>query len=506
MLEDSTTRELLAAWRSGNEFAASVLVRRYMARLTSLASSRLSRKLARRVDAQDVVLSAWRSFFVATGRNQVDVPADDNLWPLLVTMTLRKLARQAARHSAERRSMAAESELSDKLDWPAVVSRDPTPAEAAMVTDEIESLMSGLSSVDREILTRRLQGEQHAAIATAVGCSERTVRRSLQRIREKYVDSHDGEVLRPGDQSGTDGPGRRTAAQQSEVRVARSELPTRLAEQSTNESPAVQYSDVTLHRLIGQGAFGKVYQATRRSDGSTVAVKYLRKAFWRNSQAAEQLVREVSIVSKLSHPGIIKHFGRGRSRQGAAFVMMEWVEGESLGSWRQSSPPTDSEIVQCGIAVCDALSAAHQAGVIHADLTPGNILRRLDGTFVLTDFGFSRLLSDPKKTVSAGTPGYLAPEQLSDVFGTVSPRTDVFGIGGVLYFLQTGTAPFIGRDIAETFARTLSSQPAPSVHEAAPDANQSLDALISQCLSKEPSERPESIEQVSETLSQIRSV
>ena len=74
-----------------------------MARLTSLASSRLSRKLARRVDAEDVVLSAWRSFFVATGRDQVDVPNDDNLWPLLVTMTLRKLSRQAARHTADRR-------------------------------------------------------------------------------------------------------------------------------------------------------------------------------------------------------------------------------------------------------------------------------------------------------------------------------------------------------------------------------------------------------------------
>jgi len=519
MLEDASNRELLDAWRSGNQGAATVLVRRYMARLTSLASSRLSRKLARRVDAEDVVLSAWRSFFVATGRDQIDVPTDDNLWPLLVTMTLRKLSRQAAKHSAERRSINAESEWSDEFEWPAVVARDPTPAEAAMVTDEIESLMSGLSPSDREILTRRLQGEQHAAIAAAVDCSERTVRRSLQRIRERYVNSHDSEVVLPDDQSGKSGPDTRSATQESELRVAGSstvvpfgpdeeagsEPPTRPAEQSIDESPTVQYSDVVLHGLIGQGAFGKVYRATRRSDGTTVAVKYLRKAFWRNDQAAEQLVREVSIVSKLSHPGIIKHFGWGRRRQGAAFIMMERIEGESLDSWRRSSLPTTADVVECGISVCDALSAAHLAGVIHADLTPGNILRRPDGTFVLTDFGFSRLLSDPAKTVSAGTPGFLAPEQLSDVFGTVSPRTDVFGIGGVLYFLQTGTAPFSGRDVAETFARTLSSQPAPSVLESRPDTSNSLDALISHCLSKEPAERPESITEVAETLSQIRS-
>lgn len=503
MLEDSTNRELLAAWRSGNEFAAAVLVRRYMARLTSLASSRLSRKLARRVDAEDVVLSAWRSFFVATGRKRVDVPADDNLWPLLVTMTLRKLARQTAKHSAERRSIHAEVQPVEEQTWPSIVARDPTPAEAALVTDEIENLMSELSPPDREILTRRLQGEQHTAIAAAIDCSERTVRRSLQRIREKYVHSHEDEVLLPGDQSGAASPERRSKTQESEVRLADSKLPTRPTERSIGVSPTIHDSDVVLQRLIGQGAFGKVYRATRRADGTTVAVKYLRKAFWRNDQAAAQLVREVSIVSKLSHPGIVKHYGWGRSRHGAAFVMMEWIEGESLNSWRQSSLPTVSEVIKCGIATCDALSTAHQAGIIHADLTPGNILRRLDGSFVLADFGFSRLLSDPAQTVSAGTPGFLAPEQLSDIFGTVSPRSDVFGIGGVLYFLQTGSAPFSGRDVAETFARTLSSQPAPSVLESRPDASESLATLISHCLCKEPSGRPESITQVVETLSQI---
>ncbi|MFT5324261.1 MAG: RNA polymerase sigma factor (sigma-70 family) [Planctomycetaceae bacterium] len=508
VLEDSTNRDLLAAWRSGNEFAAAVLVRRYMARLTSLASSRLSRKLARRVDAQDVVLSAWRSFFVATDRNQVNVPDDDNLWPLLVTMTLRKLARQAARHSAERRSIHAEENRPNDLDWPAVVARDPTPVEAAMVTDEIESLMSGLSLADREILTRRLQGEQHATIAAAIDCSERTVRRSLQRIREKYVDSHEGDASLPTGPSGTAGLNETSPPiEEFDPGEGQTDEPPKVptTEQSTDESPTVQYSDVILQRLIGQGAFGKVYRATRRADGSTVAVKYLRKAFWRSVHAADQLVREVSIVSKLSHPGIIKHFGWGRSRQGAAFTMMEWVDGENLDSWRRSSLPTVSEIVQCGIAICDALAAAHLAGVVHADLTPRNILRRCDGTFVLTDFGFSRLLSDPVKTVSAGTPGFLAPEQLSDVFGKVSTRTDVFGLGGVLYFLLTGSAPFIGRDVAETFARTLSSQPVPSVLDSVPDVSEFLEALIAHCLSKEPADRPESITQVAEALSLIHS-
>ena len=507
VLEDSTNRELLAAWRGGNESAATVLVRRYMARLTSLANSRLSRKLARRVDAEDVVLSAWRSFFVATGRNHVDVPDDDNLWPLLVTMTIRKLARQAARHSADRRSIHVEDEQADDLDWPTIVSRDPTPVEAAMVTDEIENLMSGLSPLDREILTRRLQGEPHAAIACIVGCSERTVRRSLQRIRERYADSHQSEVFLASEENGARRPNETSAPVDAFVSGEKQlpEIPVLpKTKQSVDESRTIRFGDVVLQQLIGQGAFGKVYRATRRADGATVAIKYLRKAFWQNAQAAEQLVREVSIVSKLSHPGIIKHFGWGQGRQGASFAMMEWVDGENLDSWLRSSRPIVSDIVQCGIAVCDALSAAHQAGVVHVDLTPANILHRRNGTFVLTDFGFSRLLSDPVKTVSAGTPGFLAPEQLSDVFGTVSPRTDVFGIGGVLHFLVTGAPPFRGHDVAEVFARTLSSQPAPTVLDSEPASNESMAALISHCLSKEPSERPESIVEVAKQLSLIQ--
>ena len=184
MLEDASNQDLLSAWREGNERAALVLVRRYMTRLTALARARLSRKLARRLDSEDIVMSAWRSFFAAAGRDQIAVPDDDNLWPLLVTMTLRKLARQAERHTASKRSVNEEVASES---WPEVVARDPTPDEAAMVTDEVESLMAALSQTDRDILNRRLQGEEHAAIAAATGCSERTVRRALQRARTEFL-------------------------------------------------------------------------------------------------------------------------------------------------------------------------------------------------------------------------------------------------------------------------------------------------------------------------------
>lgn len=514
MLEDSSNRELVAAWRGGNHLAATVLVRRYMARLTSLANSRLSRKLARRLDAEDVVLSAWRSFFVATGCDQVNVPDDDNLWPLLVTMTLRKLSRQAAKHSAERRSIHAESEFSGEVDWPSIAARDPTPDEAAAVTDEVEQLMSDLSAIDRDILCRRLQGYQHAAIAEAVGCSERTVRRSLQRIREQYATKADchrseddiamnsvpidsvssGKTTRSTTRgSSYEGHGDRAHASDSTDQSTHSEL-------KASAVPAVEADEVTLHRLIGQGAFGKVYQATRKADGATVAIKYLKRSLWRNQQATQQLINEVKTVSALSHPGIIKHYGWGRTRRGAVFIVMEWIDGEILQEWTRRAQPSISKVVQCGREICDALTTAHQVGVIHADLSPSNIMRRRDGRFVLMDFGFSRRLSNPESAFHAGTPGFLAPEQLSDAFGMVSQRTDVFGLGAVLYFLLTGRKPNDGQDLTATIAQTLSSRPVERLSVVRPDVQPDLNQLIADCINKEPSARPESIDYVIERL------
>ena len=503
MLEDAPNRELLTAWRDGNDFAATVLVRRYMARLTSLASSRLSRKLARRVDAEDVVLSAWRSFFVATGRDRVDVAGDDNLWPLLVTMTLRKLSRQVSRHTAECRSVHSEERHREELSWPAIVARDPTPADAAMVTDQIENLMAGLASLDRAILTKRLQGEQHCAIAEGVGCSERTVRRSLQKIRERYLASDQGDDTGA---SGLDsivvfnkaipkaetheGDGANGFARPGQIE----------AERLHRETPTAHFGDFSLQQLVGQGNFGKVYRAIRYSDDATVAVKYLRKKFWMNDVAADQLIREVSIVSKLTHRGIIQHFGWGKARRGGVFIIMEWVDGEDVETWHRASKRTLAEIIECGIAVCDALAAAHNAGVIHADVTPRNILRRNDGTFVLTDFGFSRLGSAPVDRHSGGTPGFLAPEQIADAFGRVSRQTDVFGLGSVLYFLMTGQPPFAGRDVPETLALTLSSRAAARVSSQVPGCVPAFDVLIAGCLKKEPHGRPNSVTTVLEQL------
>ena len=504
MHEDASNSELLAAWRQGDEHAAQVLVRRYMTRLTALARVRLSRKIARRLDSEDIVMSAWRSFFAAAGKNQVAVPSDDDLWPLLVTMTIRKLSRQVARNSAARRTVSAETEIPTVSDWPDVVSRDPTPDDAAMVADEIENLMAGLSSLERDILTRRLQGDRYAGIANTVGCSERTVRRALQRIREQYLqgqqsasenrtgrppvaDSSAGQRLTPG-----------TVARRTERKTVSVEQPSLFQDCTT-----IPFSEIVLEELIGHGAFGRVYRTRYLPDGTTVAVKFLRKHLWQDSVAASQLIREASIVSSLSHPGIIRHSGWGRTDSGAVFNVMEFVTGGDLETWVHSQPSL-RDILECGMAICDAVQTAHRGGVVHADLTPRNVLRRSTGGFVLTDFGFSRMAGDSLRSLQAGTPGFLSPEQLCDAFGRVSLRTDIYGIGGILYFLLTGKSPSSRSTIPETIADTLSSRPVRPPADFSDSLPESLNQLIVHCLSKEPCHRPASADLIQHALMEIR--
>ena len=141
---------------------------------------------------------------------------------------------------------------------------------------------------------------------------------------------------------------------------------------------------------------------------------------------------------------------------------------------------------------------------MHADLAPRNILRRNIGGFALTDFGFSRNAGETLQTLAAGTPGFLSPEQLCDAFGSVSFQTDVYGIGGILYFLLTGRAPASGDTISESIADTLSSRPVPPPAESVEQLPESLNQLIVHCLSKEPGDRPGSAEQVQHALLNIR--
>ena len=182
------TARLIEQCRQGDAAAAEAIFARYVNRLTALARSRLSRKLAARFDASDVVMSAYRSFFVGLARRGFAVNRENELWQLLVQITLRKLYRQIKRHSAARRTVGRDVNLHLADGSPiAIPGREPRPDEAAAVADEVAGLLAPLPPTGRRILELRLQGEEIAAIAATVAVSERTVRRWLERVKRESL-------------------------------------------------------------------------------------------------------------------------------------------------------------------------------------------------------------------------------------------------------------------------------------------------------------------------------
>ena len=200
---DRTSKELLEQIRLGDDWAAAELMDHYADRLIALARTRLSSKLARRLDPEDVVQSACRSFFRNAQAGRYEVRDSDDLWRLLAAITVHKAQRQGKRHSAAKRALSTE----ESSDWdgimqvisPEAISRDPTPEEATTLLEETQAMMAGLSPLHRQIVEMSLQGHEVPATAKEIKCSERTVQRAIERARllleqRLYGDSDDGEV------------------------------------------------------------------------------------------------------------------------------------------------------------------------------------------------------------------------------------------------------------------------------------------------------------------------
>src|SRR5262245_39295362 len=182
-MTDAPSAELLDRYRRDDAEAAEELYRRYAQRLTRLARSRLSPALAARVDAEDVALSAWRSFFVLAGGEGIVLREAGDLWRLLARITVRKACRSARRQRAGRRSVERERPWPDEEE--AALSRGPTPADAAALADELRCILAPLDATRRRIVELRLQGHEAEEIAALVGRSARTVRRVLAWVGEE---------------------------------------------------------------------------------------------------------------------------------------------------------------------------------------------------------------------------------------------------------------------------------------------------------------------------------
>jgi DNA-directed RNA polymerase specialized sigma24 family protein len=192
---DEASIDLVARWRQGDEQAAAELFHRYAARLLALADRRLSAKMALRADPEDVVQSAYRSFFVRARDGGYIVERSGDLWRLLVAITLHKVRKLAEFHTAGKRSVNRECNDTADRDWLGVpiaaLTQDPSPAEAAALADEVDRVTQRLEPGHQHMFELRLQGHSLEEIAVACGCSVRTVKRVLSLIRGVLEEERD---------------------------------------------------------------------------------------------------------------------------------------------------------------------------------------------------------------------------------------------------------------------------------------------------------------------------
>ncbi len=271
-------------------------------------------------------------------------------------------------------------------------------------------------------------------------------------------------------------------------------------------------------RLIGQGGMGSVYEAVHESIGQRVAIKTLNHEMTQDPELVRRFLNEARALSTLDHPGIVKAFDYGCLADGTVYIMMERLAGETLYARlrRMAGNLPVQETLHLTRQIADALCAAHQQGIVHRDVKPGNVMIVQDREAAggertkLLDFGLVKLLSgtggtdgytvlETRKGMLMGTPDYMSPEQC--VGGAVDTKADVYSLGILLYRLLSGEVPFTSADPVATIDMHLRQAPRPLIERVA-SLPAGLDALVQVMLFKDPKLRP-SMSQVSARLREI---
>jgi len=261
-----------------------------------------------------------------------------------------------------------------------------------------------------------------------------------------------------------------------------------------------------LARLIGEGGMGRVYLAVQPAIGSRVAIKILSDQCARNPELLERFFAEARAVNLIRHESIVSVIDMAQLPDGRPFIVMEYVEGQTLAAIVGAGPVPLGGLVQVMSEVLSALSAAHAIGIVHRDLKPDNILVTVEGHAKVLDFGIAKLAPElhqhlsPRTRTGAllGTPQYMAPEQISGS-GSVDPRTDLYAAGVVLYELATGRQPFAGETLFDLMRAHLEQPPRPP-RALRPELPPAFEHVILTALAKQPGDRFPSVAVMSHAL------
>ncbi|HEX4422600.1 MAG TPA: serine/threonine-protein kinase [Kofleriaceae bacterium] len=254
-------------------------------------------------------------------------------------------------------------------------------------------------------------------------------------------------------------------------------------------------------RQVGQGGMGAVYEATDTKIGKRIAVKVLLEKYARRESIVQRLVQEARLASSCQNEHIIDFNDFGSTDDGRTFVVMEYLDGESLAEClaRETRLP-EQRILRIASQAASALVAAHAKGIVHRDIKPENLflLRRKDQDFVkVVDFGISKSLrasdeaeDQPRLTQTGmvlGTPLYMSPEQARGD-DELDARVDVYALGVIMYEAATGRVPFTGGNYLSVISQVLNEDPRPP-RELRPDLSEELEAIILRAMAKDRGER-----------------
>jgi serine/threonine-protein kinase len=240
--------------------------------------------------------------------------------------------------------------------------------------------------------------------------------------------------------------------------------------------------------LLGRGGMSSVFSGWDRTLGREVAIKVLAAELAEDRVFVERFDREARAAASLSHRNVVAVFDSGVDG-GARFIVMEHVSGETLAARMREGPMPVEQAVEIALGVLRALGAAHARGIVHRDVKPGNVMLSDNGQVKVLDFGIARALAATSLTRAStviGTAGYLSPEQAEGA--AVDARSDLYGLGCVLYEMLAGRPPFVADSVAALVHQHISRAPDPP-SRSRPEVSPALDGAVLRCLAKDPGER-----------------